>query len=168
MLCRSHSSALSRVAVLLIDGTASLPDCTNCLQMDTHIYSITSISPSPTLRLNGVQSVHGKAISLVFLWTRYKKNPSNDILILTSGMLPSVFPLLWQTVRLPPHLSFIFPLDPATSCSASGEHMFPRVIFLKAVLQAALNPTELLSSSGGQPGVEEWANANNTGGVSES
>lgn len=56
------------------------------------------------------------------------------------------------------------PSSPEARRSASGEHVLPGVIFLKALLPAALRPTELLSSSGGKPGVEEWANANGGGG----
>lgn len=100
-------------------------------------------------------------ISLIFLLIRWKTQTFNDI-------DQWVVTICVPSALTPPHPGFIFPLGPATHRSASGEHVFLRVILLKALLQAALHPTELLSSSGGQPGVEEWANSNDTGGVSES
>lgn len=101
-------------------------------------------------------------ISLIFLLIRWKTQTFNDI-------DQWVVTICVPSALTPPHPGFIFPLGPATHRSASGEPLvFLRVILLKALLQAALHPTELLSSSGGQPGVEEWANSNDTGGVSES
>lgn len=82
-------------------------------------------------------------------------------MILPIKMLPPVFPLLWHAVLH--HIR-------CWSCSPPLCPWWTRVpqSNIPESSWAALHPTELLSSWGGQPGVEEWANANDTGGVSES
>lgn len=167
MLRCSHSSALGS-AILLSDWTASLPECTQLPPNGyTHIFNqggwfIHPLPPDPPpLRdLTGVLSVQGKVLSiktsLIFLWIRRKMH-----MILPIKMLPPVFPLLWQTVLH--HIG-------CWSCSPPLRPWWTRVpqSNIPESSWAALHPTEPLSSSGGQPGVEEWANANDTGGVSES